>query len=79
MENLGLPAEIIANISSFKPRDRDMGTPHGKIMGDLFKGLEMGLVNALFDVSSRYSVEIEKPEEDCFRLTLDLWSDKFYD
>lgn len=77
MENLGLPKEIIEGVNSFKPRDRDMSTPHGKIMAAVFKNLEKELLNIMFSASSRHTLDIERGETHCMRITLDLWCDKF--
>jgi len=73
MENLGLPTEIIANINSFKPRDRDMSTPHGKIMGKAIKNTDVDIVLMMLNLADRHWLDVEPVADGHMRVNLDLW------
>ena len=70
MENSGLREEAIEG-------DEDVSTSHETILPAEFKGMEKELIKAMFDVATRCNIDIEKPEEHCFKITLELWSDTF--
>ena len=70
MENSGLREEAIEG-------DEDVTTSHETIIPDEFKGMEKELIKAMLDAATRCNIDIEKPEEHCFKITLELWSDTF--
>ena len=75
MENLGLPTEITANINSFKPRDRDMSTPHGKIMAAANKNTDMEIVLMMLNLAVRSLLDVQPVAHGHMRVNLDLWYD----
>ena len=76
MENLGLPKEIIDRVNSFKPRDKDMSTPHGKIMGAVFKNIDMDIVFMMLNLADRHWLDVEPVADGHMRVNLDLWYNK---
>ena len=76
MENLGLPKEIIEGINSFKPRDRDMSTPHGKIMAAAIKNTDMEIVLMMLNLADRSLLDVEPVADGHVRVNLDLWYNK---
>ena len=77
MENSRSSTKKTKQGNAVKPRDRDRSTSQETMIPDEFKGLEKELIKAMIDSATRCNVDIEKPEEHCFKITLELWSDTF--